>query len=145
MFNQMNVLSMLLYYQLVSSLLTDQILSNLYTLPSDSVCGTLLVISSDEDCEKISGTEWSSIIVNNGMCNSYTESIVISNNPCLQSIHIHSRSFQNASSITISNNNKLGSIFIEDRVFNSATSVSFTGIFYYHSNYYYRSSCSYNS
>ena len=57
-------------------------------MPTTSICGSPLVIQDDSDCYKLNQSGWSSIIVNEGLCNSMTGSLSISNNSCLQYIYI---------------------------------------------------------
>ena len=72
---------------IVSSSLANQIKSHLYTIPTTSICGSPLVIENDDDCYKLNQSGWSSIVVNEGLCNSMTESLSISNQNCLQYIY----------------------------------------------------------
>ena len=65
---------------IVSSSLANQISNHLYTIPTTSICGSPLVIQDDSDCYKVNQSGWSSIIVNEGLCNSMTGSLSISNN-----------------------------------------------------------------
>lgn len=72
-----------------------------------------LIISSDNEFNKLHENYWSSITVNANLCNSMNGDLDISNNPNLQSIVIKMNSFTNVRSLTISNNINLVSIRFE--------------------------------
>ena len=76
--------------------------NHLYTIPTTSICGSPLVIQNNNDCYKLNQSGWSSIIVNEGLCNSMTESLSISNNNCLQYIYIQTDSLENINSLSLS-------------------------------------------
>ena len=116
-------------HSIVSSTLADQIKSHLYTIPTTSICGSPLVIQNDNDCYKFYQTGWSSIVVNEGLCNSITESLSISNNTCLQYIYIQSGSLKNINSLTISNLPELKYLIFEYGSFSSTTSLTLSSIF----------------
>ena len=100
------------WYYLVSINLKNQISSSL-EFDHNVVCQPL-TISSDSDCNKLLQNGWKSITVNEGLCNSMTNNLVLSYNPCLQSILVKKNSLKNLNSLVISNNSKLESIVIED-------------------------------
>ena len=91
-----------IYSALVSSTLANQIKSHLYTIPTTSICGSPLVIQNDNDCYKLNQSGWSSIVVNEGLCNSMTGSLSFSNNTCLQYIYIKEYSLKNINSLLLS-------------------------------------------
>lgn len=62
---------------------------------------------------KITESGWSSITVNDNLCNSITTELVISNSNCLQYIYVKTSSFRNIISLTISNNPSLSSFITE--------------------------------
>ena len=100
------------WYYLVSINLKNQISSSL-EFDHNVVCQPL-TISSDSDCNKLLQNGWKSITVNEGLCNSMTNNLTISYNPCLESIVIKKNSLKYLNSLIISNNPQLSSIVIED-------------------------------
>ena len=52
--------------------------------------------------------------MNEGLCNSLTSNLTISNYPCLESIVVKKNSFKNLNSLVISNNSQLSSIVTEN-------------------------------
>ena len=72
-----------------------------------------MIISRDNDCNKITQESWSVIQVNEGLCNSITYDLSIANNTCLQLIHIHQNSLLNINSLQLSNLPRL-SVFITE-------------------------------
>ena len=114
---------------IVSSSLANQIKSHLYTIPTTSICGSPLVIQNDNDCFKLNQSGWSSIVVNEGLCNSLTESISISNNTCLQYIYIQAGSLKSMNSLSISSLPELEWFITEDNSFYSTTSLTLSSIF----------------
>ena len=116
-------------HSIVSSTLANQIKSHLYTIPTTSICGSPLIIQYNNDCYKLNQTGWSSIVVNEGLCNSITESISISNNNCLQYIYIQSGSLKNIDSLSISSLPELEWFIVESISFSSTTSLTLSSIF----------------
>ena len=117
------------YYSfIVSSSLANQISNHLYTIPTTSICGSPLVIQKDKNCYKLNQSGWSSIIVNEGLCNSMTESLSISNNNCLQYIYIQTYSLASVSSLSLSSLPEL-EWFITERSFYYTTSLTLSSIF----------------
>ena len=114
---------------LVSSALANQIKSHLYTIPTTSICGSPLVIQNDNDCYKLNQSGWSSIIVNEGLCNSMTGSLSISNNTCLQYIYIQRSSLKNINSLSISSLPELEWFITESDSFYKTTSLTLSSIF----------------
>ena len=90
------------------------------TLPPTTIPPTIitpgepLVIESDSDCSKLLQTNWQSITVNEGLCNSMTGSLTISEYPNLMSISIAVKSLKSITSLTISHNPYLYSFDIQD-------------------------------
>ena len=113
---------------IVSSSLANQIKSHLYTIPTTSICGSPLVIEHKDDCFKLNQSGWSGIIVNEGLCNSMTESLTISNNNCLQYIYIQTDSLKSVDSLSLSSLPELEWI-ITDYSFRETTSLSLSSIF----------------
>lgn len=72
-----------------------------------------MIITRDNDCNKITQESWSVIQVNEGLCNSITYDLSIANNTCLQLIHIHQNSLLNINSLQLSNLPRL-SVFITE-------------------------------
>ena len=114
---------------IVSSTLASQIKSHLYTIPTTSICGSPLVIQDDSDCYKLNQSGWSSIIVNEGLCNSMTESLTISNNTCLQYIYIQADSLKSVNSFSISSLPELEWFITEYDSFKYTNSLSLSSIF----------------
>ena len=114
---------------IVSSTLASQIKSHLYTIPTTSICGSPLVIQDDNDCNKLYQSGWSSIIVNEGLCNSMTESLSISNNNCLQYIYIQYGSLKYLNSFSISSLPELDFFIVESNSFYTITSLTLESIF----------------
>ena len=114
---------------IVSSSLANQIKSNLYTIPTTSICGSPLVIQNNDDCYKLNQPGWSSIVVNEWLCNSMTGSLSISNNTCLQYIYIQSGSLKNINSFSISSLPELKWFITEYDSFQYTTSLSLSSIF----------------
>ena len=81
-----------------------------------------IVITSNSECELLLHPGVVNITVNNGLCNSMTNDLVISNYPYLESITIKagntfyssSSTLSNLNSLTIMNNTKLKIIVMED-------------------------------
>ena len=90
--------------------LKNQIISHLNPIS----CNGSLLVSSDSDCSKLYQNGWTSITVNEGLCNSMTNNLTISDNPCLESIVIKKNSLRNLNSLVISNNTQLSNIVTED-------------------------------
>ena len=86
---------------LASSLLANQIKLYLYTLPTNAICGTPLIINNENECNLLYQSGWSSITVNKGLCNSITGILTISNNTCLQYIYIESETLRNINSLIL--------------------------------------------
>ena len=114
---------------LVSSALANQIESHLFTIPTTSVCGSPLVIQNDNDCYKLNQSGWSSIVVNEGLCNSLTGSLSISNNTCLQYIYIQSGSLQNIIFLSLSSLPELEWFITEFGSFRETTNLTLSSIF----------------
>ena len=96
-----------------------------------------LVISNDNDCEKLSNPDSStllstSITVNAGRCNSLTGDLDVSHYPFLESITIKAstsmiNTLANLNSLTISNNPLLKSVAVENGYrYYSSSSGSYT-------------------
>ena len=113
----------------MSSSFANQIKNHLYTIPTTSICGSPLVIQNNNDCYKLNQSGWSSIIVNEGLCNSMTESLSICNNTCLQYIYIQSGSLENINSVSISSLPELEWFITEYSSFSSTTSLTLSSIF----------------
>ena len=79
-----------------------------------------VVISSDDECFKLSHPGAESITVNAGYCNHLTDNLVISDYPYLEFITIKANStsaintLANLNSLTVSNNPNLKSFVVED-------------------------------
>ena len=117
------------YYSfIVSSSLANQISNHLYTIPTISICGSPLVIQNNDDCYKLNQPGWSSIVVNEWLCNSMTGSLSISNNTCLQYIYIQSGSLKNIDSLSISSLPELEWFIVESISFSSTTSLTLSSI-----------------
>ena len=86
-----------------------------------------MVVADDNDCDKLLQNGWITITVNAGLCNSMTSDLIISNNPCIESIYIHKNSLKYTNSVVISNNPQLQSIDTETPDFGSGD----TGVFWY--------------
>ena len=114
---------------IVSSSLANQINSHLYTIPTTSICGSPLVIQNNNNCYKLNQSGWSSIIVNEGLCNSMTGSLSISNNTCLQYIYIQRSSLKNINSLSISSLPELEWFITESDSFYEITSLTLSSIF----------------
>ena len=99
-------------------------------LPESCLSAEKLIIESDSDCSKLLQTNWQSITVNEGLCNSMTGSLTISNYSNLMSISISDNSLINITSLTISHNPYLYSVSIGNYALTSVTSFIMEGIFY---------------
>ena len=116
-------------HSLVSSSLANQISNHLYTIPTTSICGSPLVIKNDNDCYKLNQSGWSSIVVNEGLCNSMTESLSISNNNCLQYIYIQGGSLIYINALSLSSLPELEWFITEYDSFYKTTSLTLSSIF----------------
>ena len=96
----------------MSTTLKNQVASSLSQMACSS--SQSLTIASDSDCTKLQQNGWKSIHINSGMCNSMNTDLIISNNPCLESIDIEKNSLKYLNSFVISNNPQLSSIVTED-------------------------------
>ena len=114
---------------IVSSTLASQIKSHLYTIPTTSICGSPLVIQNEDDCYKLNQSGWSSIVVNEGLCDSMTGSLPISNNNCLQYIYIQYGSLKYLNSFSISSLPELDFFIVESNSFYTITSLTLESIF----------------
>ena len=95
-----------------------------FTLSEVMVCGGDLVISSDDECDRLSDyVTWRSLTVNADLCGSVTSDLVIANSPCLEEVTFKTGSVQNINSVTISNNEKLNKINAENGAFRNAKSL----------------------
>ena len=116
-------------YYLVSTNLKNQISSSLEY--DHNVDCQPLTISSNSDCNKLLQNGWKSITVNEGLCNSMTNNLTISHNPCLESIVLKKNSLKYLNSLVISNNPQLSSIVIQDGNGGYSSESSNTGVGYY--------------
>ena len=116
-------------HSIVSSTLSNQIKSHLYTIPTTSICGSPLIIQYNNDCYKLNQTGWSSIVVNEGLCNSMTESLSISNNNCLQYIYIQGGSLIYINTLSLSSLPELEWIITEYTSFHETTNLTLSSIF----------------
>ena len=114
---------------IVSSTLASQIKSHLYTIPTTSICGSPLVIQNEDDCYKLNQSGWSSIVVNEGLCDSMKGSLSISNNNCLQYIYIQVGSLKYLNSLSISSLPELEFFIVESNSFYTITSLTLESIF----------------
>ena len=119
---------MCLYY-LVSTNLKNQISSSL-DYNHNVVCQPL-IITSNSNCAKLQQSGWKSITVNEGLCNSMTNDLTISYDPCLESVVIKKNSLKNLNSLVISYNPQLSSIETEDGDGGWSDDSRNTGAFYY--------------
>ena len=72
------------------------------TQPPDNCISTdELHVLSDNDCERLLENGWKSITVNEGLCNSMTNNLTISDNPCLESIVLKKNSLKYLNSLFI--------------------------------------------
>ena len=106
------------WYYLVSINLKNQISSSL-EYDHNVVCQPL-TITSNSDCNKLLQNGWKSITVNEGLCNSMTNDLSISYNPCLESIVLKKNSLIYLNSLIISNNTQLSSIVTENGYWDSS-------------------------
>ena len=114
---------------IVSSTLASQIKSHLYTIPTTSICGSPLVIQNNNDCYKLNQSGWSSIVVNEGLCDSMKGSLSISNNNCLQYIYIQGGSLIYINALSLSSLPELEWIITEYTSFQETTSLTLSSIF----------------
>ena len=101
----------------------------MYTIPTTSICGSLLVIQNDNDCYKLNQSGWSGVIVYEGLCNSMTGSLSISINNCLQYIYIQVGSLKYINSLSLSSLPELEWFIVESKSFYSTTSLTLSSIF----------------
>ena len=73
----------------------------------------VLIVSNNNDCDKLLQNGWITITVNEGLCNSMTGDLLISNYLSLESIDIKRDSLRDLNKLVISNNPKLTSIVTE--------------------------------
>ena len=116
------------FFIVVSTSLANHIKSHTYSLPTNPVCGIPLVVASDSDCYKLSQSGWSSITVNNELCNSMS-SLTISNNECLQYIYVQQSSLYKIQSLSLSNLPELVFIITEGSDFHNTYSLTLSSIF----------------
>ena len=113
----------------MSTTLKNQVASSLSQMTCSS--SQSLTIASDSDCTKLQQNGWKSIHINSGMCNSMKTDLIISNNPCLESIDIEKNSLKYLNSFVISNNPQLSSIETEDGDGGWSDESKNTGVGYY--------------
>ena len=114
------------YYQIESILLANQVLNRIHSMDIQILCGEELIVTKEGDCSMINQGNWSSIIVFSGLCNSYYDNVIITNNSCLQLINIQNNALQNINTLVISDNPNL-IVFIVGRYGSYyATDVSLT-------------------
>ena len=102
------------YYQIESILLANQVLNHIHSIDIQPVCDEELIVTKEDDCSKVDQGNWSSITIFSGLCNSFNNDIIITNNTCLQSINIQRDVLQNINFLVISNNPNL-MVFIVGR------------------------------
>ena len=89
--------------------------------PTPIACGGDLVISTDDDCDKLNNViALRSITVNEGMCNTMTSDLVIADSPCLEEIIVKKNALNNLNSLTIDSNNILVKIETENGIYDSS-------------------------
>ena len=124
-----SILLLLFQFILVSSSLANQIKSHLYTLPNNTICGVPLVIESDDDCNKLYETGWSSIVVKEIVCYDFSGSLRIADNDCLQYIYFEMDTFTMISSFELSNLPSLSVVRVEWESLYSAVNVTLESSF----------------
>ena len=100
------------YYQIESILLANQVLNHIHSMDIQILCGEELIVTKEGDCSMINQGNWSSIIVFSGLCNSYYDNVIITNNSCLQLINIQNNALQNINTLVISDNPNLMVIIV---------------------------------
>ena len=73
-----------------------------------------LVITSDEECDKLFEQGWRSITVNEDLCNSITSNLTFVDDPCLESLVLQKNTLKTLNSLVISNNSQFYSFVTED-------------------------------
>ena len=121
------IVIILLLFHIVSSNLQTMIISSLGIRSCSAVQS--LTVSSDSDCEKLQEHEWTSITINEGLCNSMRSDLIISNYPCLQSIVLKRNTLKYLNSFVISNNPQLTTLTIEDGTWYSDTNIESVSAF----------------
>lgn len=87
-----------------------------------------LIISKEEDFDLLSKTHWTSITINEGLCNEREEAFQLSNYPSLQILHIKENSCSNFTSVTLSNLSSLQILIIEKAFDSNTTQVTIESI-----------------
>ena len=95
-------------------------------IPTQPLCRGDLIVSSEDDCDKLLEGGWTTITVNEKMCNAMACDMIISNNPCLGEIVVMKNSLMNLTSLTITNNTQLTRI---ETIYSGYTTM--TGAFSY--------------
>ena len=124
-FNMMKVWY-LFYSSLDSIELANQILPHIKQIESDD---NPLVLENEDDYDKLSDKNWSSIIVKERVFEEMRNELILKNYQHIQFIHIQRESFERISNMTISNLPELKSIVFEDNSFWSTRSLTLSSIF----------------
>ena len=123
-FNMMNVWY-LFYSSLDSIELVNQILPHVIQIENDD---NPLVIENEDDYDKLTDKNWSSIIVKEGLFKEMKDELILNDYPHVQFIHIQEDSFMNISNLTISNLPELICLIIEDCSFEETTDLTLSSI-----------------
>ena len=113
----------------IESSITDYFKSYSHPYTITPICGSDLVISDESECSKITQDNWYSITILSGNCNSLTNDIILTNQTCLQSLHIQKDSLQNINSLVISNNNNLEHILFGRNSLTSVKEITISSIY----------------
>ena len=123
-FNMMKVWY-LFYSSLESTELVNQILPQTKQIDNDD---NPLIINTENECNLLYQSGWSSIRVNEVLCNSLTDSIIISNNTCLQYIYIEASSLRNINSLVLTSLPNLELFISEDYSLNNVSNLTLSSM-----------------
>ena len=82
-----------------------------------------LIVTSDAECSELLLTHWTTIVVNEGLCNDMTEDLNISNYSDLESLVIGDNALKNVPQVIFRNLPVLKTLTIGDNVFVNAKRV----------------------
>ena len=106
----------------------NQILPHVRKLPDGIVDKNPLVITTTDDFAKLTDKNWSSIMVNELLCEEKRE-LILNDYPRVQFIHICNKSLISIDSLTIYNLSQLRILEFEDDSLIKATSLILSSIF----------------
>ena len=98
-------------------------------MSNDIIDDNPLVIENEDDFDKLSDKNWSSIIVKKDLFREMEDELILNDYPHIQFIHFQKGSFEIISSLTISNLPELICLIIENHSFHETTSLTLSSNF----------------